>query len=170
MTCSLQAPYKLRLMALTDDIVKILQPPESGIVLVVTVGNVFRADDSVGPYIAKHVRSPKKGVHIVDAGERPEMVFDHAAVLKPARTVIIDTAEFGGLPGEARVIAEEFIPESILSTHTFPLRAIAKILAEDTSADVYFIGIQAVSVAYGEQMSPMVKQTADSIIALLSGD
>ena len=136
--------------------------------LILTVGNDLRSDDGAGPYIAKHVHSPKKGVHIIDAGERPEMVLDQAAALRPARTVIIDAADFGGAPGEARLISEQFIPECTLSTHTFPLRAVAKILAEDTSADVYFIGIQAVSVSYGEQMSPTVKQTADGIIALLS--
>ncbi len=156
--------------SLTDDVIEILQQPESGIVLILTVGNDFRSDDGVGPYIAKHVHSPKKGIRIIDAGERPETVLDHAASLRPARTVIIDAADFGGLPGEARVISEQFIPESTLSTHAFPIRAVAKILAEDTDAGVYFIGIQAGSVFCGEKMSPMVKQTANSIIALLSED
>ncbi len=153
---------------LTGDVIKILQSPESGIVLVLTVGNDFRSDDGVGPYIAKHVHSPKKGVRIIDAGDRPEMVFDQAVELRPARTVIIDAADFGGTPGEARVIDGEFIPECTLSTHTFPLRVVAKILAEDTAADVYFLGIQAGTVSYGGQMSPAVKKTAETITALLS--
>lgn len=128
----------------------------------------MRADDGVGPYIARHLPLQRDGILVLDAGERPENVIDRAVGAKPVRTVIIDAAEFGGAAGEARVVPPELIEDGIVSTHTFPLSGVAKIIHYDTGSEVAFVGIQTGSKDFAEGLSAPVEQTAREIIALLS--
>lgn len=142
---------------------------DSGITLVITVGNPLRSDDGVGPYIAGNISSPKKNIIVMNAGDRPENIHDRAVEAKPAKTIIVDAADFGGVPGEMRLIPEHSIPDNPLSTHSFPLRIVARLLAEDTGSEVFFLGIQPESMAFGEALSPKVKSAADEIIQLIEG-
>jgi len=158
------------LITTTDDISwrDLFEPQEIGTTFVLTVGNLFRSDDGVGPFIAKHVPHPRGHIRILDAGDKPENCIDRATELKPVRSVIIDAADFGGRPGEIRLIPEEAIPDTMLSTHTFPLRIIAKILAEDTGSPVFFLGIQPKTMDFGEGLSPEIRSAADEIVRMLS--
>ncbi len=137
--------------------------------LIVTVGNSLRSDDGVGPYISSKLTELPRGFHLLDAGDRPENIVTDAVDIRPARTVIIDAADFGGFPGEARFIPDSAIPQTPLSTHSFPLPVITSILRQDTGSEVRFLGIQAKSLGFGEVISPEVLASADEIISLITG-
>lgn len=153
---------------LTADVIELLKPKSSGTLLVITVGNLLRSDDGVGPYIAEQAKRPKNGIIILDAGERPEDIVGKAIEVRPERVVIIDAADFTGEPGEVRAIPEEFIPENPISTHRFPLRVISGLVTEDTGARVDFICIQPESVGFGEALSDTVRSSAEEIVMMLS--
>jgi hydrogenase 3 maturation protease len=141
---------------------------EYGSTLIITVGHPLRGDDGVGPYIAQNIFSPKEHIFLLNAGERPENIVDRAAGVMPARTIIIDAADFGGDPGEARLLSEEEIPGDTLSTHAFPLGVIARILARDTGSEIFFLGIQPGNMEWNTGLSSPVKETAQEIIRLMS--
>lgn len=148
---------------LADNLTHLLTPQEFSHTLIITVGNCFRADDGVGPYIASGLRQSAK-LSVIDAGYTPENVIDQA-VRSSARIIIfIDAADFGGAPVELRLIDSEDIPESSLSTHSIPLPVVSRILHEDTKAKIYFIGIQPKSVEHKEGLSSAVKSAADTLI------
>jgi hydrogenase 3 maturation protease len=153
---------------LTADVIELLKPESSGTLLVITVGNLLRSDDGVGPYIAEQAKRPKNGIIILDAGERPEDIVGKAIEIRPKRVVIIDAADFAGEPGEVRAIPDEFMPENPLSTHRFPLRVISRLVTEDTGARVDFICIQPESVGFGEGLSDTVRSSAEEIVMMLS--
>ncbi len=138
--------------------------PAADLTVIICVGNILRSDDGAGPYIASYLNNSEK-LAVIDAGYDPENFIEEAAKLKPGRIVIIDAADFGGDAGEVRVISEEDIPESSLSTHAIPLKVIYHILKEDTGSEIKFIGIQPKEVSYGERLSPEVKAAADKMIA-----
>jgi hydrogenase 3 maturation protease len=140
---------------------------ESGITLIITIGNQLRSDDGVGPYIAKNVQKTRKHIHVLDARDRPEDIISGTAGIRPDRTIIIDAADFGGKPGEIRLIPEDVIPDKSLSTHSIPLRVITRILAEDTGSEVFFLGIQPGSMEFGEGLSQPIKESAAEIIKLI---
>lgn len=139
---------------------------QSVIPVIITVGNTLRSDDGVGPYIASCLK-PHRQPAIINAGSNPENSIEEAISLKPRGIVIIDAADFGGEPGEARLIDKEYIPETSVSTHMISLKVVAAILAEETKAQVSFLGIQPKHVGIGEGLSAEVKKTADEIVALL---
>jgi hydrogenase 3 maturation protease len=153
---------------LTADVIELLKTESSGTLLVITVGNLLRSDDGVGPYIAEQAKTPRNGIIILDAGERPEDIAWQAIEVGPGRVVIIDAADFAGEPGEVRAIPEEFMPENPISTHRFPLRVISRLVTEDTGARVDFICIQPESVGFGEGLSDTVRSSAEEIVMMLS--
>lgn len=153
---------------LTDKVQRALLPAPNGATLFIFVGNTLRGDDGAGPYIFERLSGVGSHIRLMNVGDRPENCIDDAVTAAPAKTVIVDAADFGGIPGEARVIPHEFIPDTTLSTHTFPLKVIAGILQEDTGSEVIFIGIQSKEISWSEQLTPEVKNTADAIAAFLS--
>lgn len=155
-------------LLIPDDIERLLLHPASGVTLVITVGNAYRTDDGVGPYIAEGVTFPKRHIVILNANDRPENIIDRAIGLCPGRTIIIDAADFNGSPGEVRLIPEEAVPDVIHSTHRFPLNIVSRIIADDTGSEIFFLGIQYKSMAFGELLSPDVLDTARKIIGMIS--
>ena len=147
--------------SLTDSVCRALQP-SSGTTLVMTVGNSLRSDDGIGPFIAEKLVSTQN-LTVIDAGINPENYIDDAIEVKPAKIIIIDAAQFGGSPGEARVIATEHLPQTSLSTHSIPLPVLTSILEEDTQAEVVFLGIQAEKMEWGEGLSSAVQKTGEEL-------
>jgi len=137
--------------------------------LIITVGNEMRGDDGVGPYIAENLSPSGRDFFLIDAGGRPENVLDSAVDTGAGEVIIIDAADFGGAAGEARLFSAEAIPETTLSTHTFPLPVIARLMEKDMGCTVRFLGIQATTFEYGAPLAPAMKETADAIIAALRG-
>ena len=135
--------------------------------LIITIGNSYRSDDGVGPYIASKIKKCKKNLIILNAEDKPENIINEATQLKPGKIVIIDAADFGGMPGEIRLIEKKDIPDTSLSTHSFPLNIIARIIGEDTGAEVSFLGIQPKSVQLAKGLSKPVKRAAEKIISCI---
>ncbi|MDO8804823.1 MAG: hydrogenase maturation protease [Elusimicrobiota bacterium] len=152
---------------LTAEALSALAPGERGETLVITVGNPFRCDDGVGPFIGGRLLGRRLGFRLINAFDRPESAVDEAVGIKPAKVIFIDAADFGGLPGEVKVIAVRSIPESSLSTHSIPLSVVAGIIGEDTRAQTVFLGIQTRNTGYGEELSPEVEASARLILGCL---
>lgn len=152
------------LSLLTAEIIEALSPTKNGLTLLITVGNSMRSDDGVGPYIFSNIDYRISNIEILNAEDRPENIIDEAIGLKPEKVVIIDSASFSGKPGEVRIIPEEHINDTTLSTHMFPLGAIAKLIKDDTGAQVLFLGIQQANIGFGEKISSEVLKTAEEII------
>ena len=136
--------------------------------LIITIGNDLRADDGVGPYIFNECQMSNAKCQMINAGEKPENIMGQAINEKTTKIVIIDAADFNGRPGEVRLIEKENIPETTLSTHTFPLRVIAGLLEEDLKVPVCFLGIQPESLELGKGISAEVKASAKEIIEIIS--
>lgn len=150
---------------LTDDITAALEPPGDNR-LIITAGNSFRRDDGVGPFIAEKLKQAGL-TSVIDAGYTPENIVDEVIDLKPDNIVFIDAADFSGAPGQARIIAEEHLVETTLSTHMIPLSVVSALIAASIKTAITFIGIQPADLSFGEGLTPAVQTTADEIIAKL---
>ena len=149
---------------------KALDPSPEGKTVIVTIGNPLRRDDGVGVYIGERlVRVLPTCFHLIQAGFAPERSIDDILSERPAKVIFIDAASFGGIPGEVRVLTEEEIVSVTLSTHTFPLPVIARIVAEEIGCEVVFVGIQPEDVSFGEGLSEEVERAASTIVEYLGG-
>ena len=152
---------------LTVELKELLTFSRKSPLLVITIGNRYRSDDGVGPYIARQINKYKKDFTILNAEDQPENIIDEATQLKPGKIVIIDAADFGGMPGEIRLIEKNNIPDTSLSTHSLSPNILAAIIEADTGADVFFLGIQPKSIQLTEGLSEPVKKSAERIISCI---
>lgn len=153
---------------LTDNIKEILIPKDNIKTLIITVGNELRGDDSVGRYISSKYKHNNKNMILIDAKNNPENIIDKAVSQKPKQVVIIDAANFGGDYGEAKILSINQIDNAVLSTHMFPLSIIGKLIKDDTSSDIVYLGIQIKNIELGNSISEEIKNTADEIIELIN--
>ncbi|MFH1387526.1 MAG: hydrogenase 3 maturation endopeptidase HyCI [bacterium] len=153
---------------LTAEVAELLRPNSLGTTLIITVGNDFRSDDGVGPYIAGKCPKLKAGYRLLNAKDQPENIIDQAIAARPAKVILIDGADFRGQPGEARIVKKAEIPQQTLSTHIFPLNIIAEMIEKEVGAPVWFLGVQAKNLEFGEKLSEEVAATAEEIIKYLN--
>jgi hydrogenase 3 maturation protease len=153
---------------LTNDVRSIIVPDLNSKILYIFIGNVLRSDDGVGPYLYSQLEDLPNNLFLINAEDKPENVFDSAIRISPDKTVIFDAADFQGVPGEIRIIQQKFISEVILSTHTFPVSVLSRLIAEDTNSRVHFIGIQPENVNYGENITKEVKNSANEIAKFIN--
>jgi hydrogenase maturation protease HycI len=152
---------------LTVELKELFTPSRKGLLLAITIGNRFRSDDGVGPFIARQIKKSKKNVIVINAEDKPENIIDRAIQLKPCKVVIIDAANFGGIPGEIRLIEKNNVPDTSLSTHSLSPNILAAIIEADTGADVFFLGIQPKSIQLTEGLAEPVKKSAEKIISCI---
>ncbi len=139
--------------------------------LCVGLGNVFRSDDGVGPYIVNQLAKRCPGVpwHVCrDEGMdlivrwqpyRTVVVFDAVASTDPAGTV------------HAFQIPPDTLPATVFacSTHAFNLVDVIR-LAENLGQlpqHVWVYGIAGRSFVMGKDLSPEVRRAADQLVQCL---
>ncbi|MEM3555426.1 MAG: hydrogenase 3 maturation endopeptidase HyCI [Candidatus Micrarchaeia archaeon] len=132
-----------------------------GRVVFIGVGNELRGDDGVGVYIARKLR--KKNV--INAGVAPENFIGKIKRMQPERIVIFDALDFGGKPGEVRVVDARKTEGIKISTHSLPLSFFCKLF---DGVEVYLVGIQPKEREFGASLSKEVVRSADRLIAELA--
>jgi hydrogenase 3 maturation protease len=137
-----------------------------GKTVIVCIGNDLRADDGVGPYIASFLKIKSKDIKIINAFSVIENYIDEIIKFSPNKLIIIDAAFFDGEVGEIRILDENKLSNyKIVSTHSFPLDSILKIIREDLpKLEITILAIQPQDIGYKEALSGKVKAAADEII------
>lgn len=132
------------------------------------IGNPMRGDDAFGPCLADRLQG-RVAATIVDAGEVPENYVGVVRAAQPDIVVILDAADFGGVPGDAAIIAPDDLGKATFSTHNAGLRLFLKFLQSEIPSEIVIIGVQPSSTAYGAPMSPAVEGSVGILQRLLEG-
>ena len=129
-----------------------------GRICLVGVGNRYWRDDGVGSVLAEALETCPD-FDAIDAGFVPENHLEVIARIKPDRILFIDATDFGGAPGQVRLLFPDKVAPSGLSTHAGSLKMLAEYLQTRTRAEVALLAIQPADTAAGESLSPEVSRT-----------
>ena len=132
----------------------------SGSVCVLGVGNRHRRDDGIGSLIAERLAG-RFSVQAIDAGAVPENYLEKVARSRPDTVLFVDAVDFGGDPGEWRVLDPGALALDGLSSHVLSLRMAAEYLSARTQAHVALLAVQPADVGVGTELSDKVSQTMD---------
>ena len=124
-------------------------------VVVLGVGNPMRGDDGVGACLADRLQGRVKAT-VVNAGDVPENYLGPVAADQPEVVVIVDAAELGTAPGEIAIIEANELAKTTLSTHNVSLSLFIEVLRSEVQADVFLLGVQPASTAFGAPLSPAI--------------
>ncbi len=138
-----------------------------GKMVVVGIGNTLRGDDGAGSLVARRLRARHPDA-VFDAAQAPENYLAPIRRAVPDVVVLVDAADFGGLPGEVRTATAEDVEGSMLGTHAAPLSMFMRILREDTGADVVLLAVQVVATELGEDLSDDVAGAVNGLVSRLN--
>jgi hydrogenase 3 maturation protease len=138
--------------------------------VILGVGNDFKADDGIGPYVIKHLRARVPDtIELIDAGTVPENFLGHLCETHPGLVLIVDAALMNVRPGTIRLIDKDTIHGVAFSTHQLPLTFFIEYLTSQIVTTVLILGIQPLTDEFSQPLSPAVQAAADCIVSSLSG-
>jgi hydrogenase 3 maturation protease len=147
-------------MSLEEDLRKYFGTGDKRVVIV-GVGNPIRGDDAVGPRIIELLESkPINNVLLLNTESVPEAFTGKVEQFNPTHVLLVDAANFRGMPGETKLITGEQIGGQAISTHSLPLNIFISYIEKSLGISVILLGIQPMSINLGESMSEPVKNVA----------
>lgn len=141
---------------------------KSGDLVFIGVGNPLRSDDGVGVMIATELGKVLKyrRVKVLVLEDRVDLLPKKLKRLKPAALLFFDAADFGGEPGEVRLINIHESARKTMSAHEIPLDVIVKL--SGMSCPAYILGVQVWSLEIGGQMNPAVRAAGERIVEFIA--
>jgi hydrogenase maturation protease len=137
---------------------------------VVGVGNALKGDDGAGPALVALLAAKGARFPMVDASEVPENYGGWVVRRGLECAVFVDAVDFGGAPGEWRLIPFEDLMHSASSTHRLSLHFLIRYLTEEWKGEAILIGVQPKSMKLGEELSSEVgagiREIAKSLLAV----
>jgi hydrogenase 3 maturation protease len=130
------------------------------------IGNRHLHDEGVGSIVAEALQSFPE-INVIDAGLSPENYLEAVAGHHPDTILLVDAVDFGGDPGEVRLIYPEKVSYSAAAHHAGSLRMLAEYLQVRTYARIALLAIQPVDTSDGEELSPSVSDTVSDLLAVL---
>lgn len=131
--------------------------------LFVGIGNVLKKDDGVGVYVSKNI-SEKKKIGSLTVEVSIENYIGKINTLNPDVLVLIDAMDLQKTPGSFTIRPVEEITGYTTNTHNISLDKVAALF----KCKAFILGIQSLSVGFGEGMSKEVKTTADHLIGIIN--
>ncbi|MGA9575331.1 MAG: hydrogenase maturation protease [Lysobacterales bacterium] len=135
----------------------------NGRVCLLGIGNRYHHDDAVGPYLAEAMES-RPDYDVIDAGIIPEDYIETAAHKHPDTIIMVDAADFGGEPGEVRLLYPEHVAYSGVSTEAGSLRMLAEYMQARTHARIGLLAVQPADTSDGKGLSMPVSKTLDDLL------
>jgi len=127
--------------------------------VVLTLGNEMLGDDGAGVLFGRKVAA-QADIPVVEGGSAPENMLGVVAQKSPVVILIADAMDFGGEPGEYRVIPSGRIGGNSLSTHG-STELCVRFLEALTEAEVIVLGFQPEQLTFGDGVSPKVARTVE---------
>jgi len=142
-------------------------------VVLVGIGNPMRGDDGVGVTIIQRLEEMGLiGVMLLNAETVPEAFIGKVESYEPTHVLLLDAANFGGRPGETKLIDSEHIGGQAISTHSLPLNISISYIEKSLGITVLLLGVQPKTVTFGEEMTPELveasKRIAETLHRILS--
>ena len=137
-----------------------------GRVCVLGFGNRLWRDDGVGSRIAEALQD-NENLDAVDGGFVPENHLESVAATNPDTILMIDAADFGGLPGEMRLLKPGDVALAGISTHAGSPQMLGRYLEARTGASVALLAIQPKDTSEGDELSREVSATRNELLAML---
>jgi hydrogenase 3 maturation protease len=146
--------------ALTESIKAKLQ----GKTAIIGLGNIIRGDDGLGPKLIELLKARKANASLFDCGTVPENYIFPILATACDTVVLVDAADLGIAPGEARVFGIEEIANVSFSTHNPSPRLFTDLLKTGKeNMNIFIVSVQPKGMKLGEGLSDEVLRGLDAL-------
>ncbi len=135
--------------------------------LILTIGNILKGDDAVGPLLYERLKG-KISTEIIDAGTVPENYIQTIIKKAPDNLLIIDAIDFAASAGTIQIFKADQLNSIVISTHCLSPRVFVDMITNEIDLQVYFIGIQPLQTQMGCPLSVEVYEAVQQLISILT--
>ncbi len=128
-------------------------------ILFVGIGNVLKKDDGVGVYISNHLKT-NKNISALTVEVSIENYIGKINSINSDRLVLLDCMDFKKPAGFWDILPVSRLNGHTTNTHNISLDKVSELF----NAPAYILGVQPANIQFGENLSPEVKLTAETII------
>jgi hydrogenase maturation protease len=132
-------------------------------ILFVGIGNILRQDDGAGVYVSTHI-SETRNIRVLTPEVSIENYIGKINSIDHDTLVLIDCADIKKPPGTWELIPLEQVNDLTFNTHNISLKR----LSEFFKNEVLILAIQPETVAFGENLSYIVHEACNKIVALIN--
>jgi len=136
-------------------------------IAILGIGNDLRTDDGLGPYIINGMKTKHPSVLIENVGSVPEAFARPLAEFGAERIIMIDAADMRKPAGHIEFVTKDRIGGIALSTHSMPLSILMQYLEQQTGGQAILLGVQPISIMFGEGLTPEIQEVAEKIISTI---
>ena len=148
---------------MTTNTLSLLSDLLTGNVVILGFGNRMWADDGAGSHAAEALaRVP--GLTVIDAGFTPENHLEKVVQSKPDSVLLIDATDFGGQPGELKLVNPDELAQSGFSTHSGSPAMLARYIEARCGAKVALLAIQPAETHASQQLSESVSASLHTLV------
>lgn len=127
------------------------------------VGNVLKRDDGIGVYISNRIKE-SKSVQKLTVEVSIENYIGKINSLNPDVLILVDCMDFNKQPGYVEILPVEQVKDFTFNTHNISLKRVSDLF----NMPVYILGIQPKRIDFGEEISEIVKKTAQNILEIIN--
>jgi len=131
--------------------------------IILCLGNELRGDDSFGVKLAERISGKLKDIRVIKAGTVPENYVGSILKESVEKVLIVDVAEIGTKPGEFKIVNPDKIRNLNISTHDSSVKMAIDYLFYNGIKEIKCLLIQACSSNIGEEMTPRLKKTLNTL-------
>ena len=131
--------------------------------LFVGIGNVLHRDDGAGVYIVKNILEKQHNSTLI-VETCLENYIGKINALRPDELVFVDSVFFNRQPGYWNCVPVDNIIDFTTNTHNISLKA----LSDFFSARTWVLGLQPLSVSFGEGLSEYIEHSANEIVEIIN--
>ena len=135
-------------------------PPE-GKIVIITLGNDLRGDDTAGVLFGSIIKG-NTPFDVFEGFDAPENITRLVIESRPDIILIADAMDFGGNPGDVKLASSDDLGSDSISTHG-TLGLFVNYLQKETGAVIYILGFQPKSLELGTEISPEVSHSVKNI-------
>jgi len=138
-------------------------------IAILGIGNVLRRDDAVGLAVVGRLSTliNDPSVVVINCQHAPENFTGYVKRVEPTCIILVDAADFGAFPGDARIFQLKDLEGSSVTTHKASLLTLGEYLQSELHCSIFVIGIQPADCNFGSGLSPVARSAsvavADSI-------
>jgi len=134
-------------------------------IAILGIGNELRRDDAVGLAVVDRLSFfvDDPSIVLLNCQNVPENFTGYVKRFRPTCVVLIDAADFGAVPGNARIFQLNDLESPEITTHRASLTMLGAYLQSETNSSVFVIGIQPADCDFGSGLSPSVRRASVAV-------
>lgn len=134
-------------------------------IAILGIGNELRRDDAVGLAVVDRLSSfiDDPSIILLNCQNVPENFTGSVKRFRPTCIVLVDAADFGAVPGDARILQLNDLESPEITTHRASLAMLGAYLRTETNSSVFIIGIQPADCDFGSGLSPSASRASVAV-------